>query len=489
MLIKKCAEMFVLTLTAGVSLIGCKAVEEARLQQEEVSSVMTEESAAKRKFASVDQVRLSSTLLKDLVAYAMTNRPAMVSAKLAVEDARLRLKAVAADAPLASTTPWNAFGAGASLGYSESSSREHFDDFDTSTSRGDLSGSLSLDILIWDFGRNDARQRAAAENVIAAELELVQEGYKVFNEVTTAYFTLLCNEALCEVAVSNINQYAAHLAQAEARYEQGYAQKLDILRAKLDLARAQEAVVSASNDVTVAGADLVAYLGINAEKGSHVSVLGGSLGGLDRVMRGFNDTTNTVSEIFADARVNAPALKVARARLRAASADVDYAVADLKPSFSASLSLNWADPLWWWGWGINSVQSLFTGWGKTTALERATVALNVAKNNVESAELLLSRNLEVAIAERDNAREATNTARESLVQARENLETVISQYEVQEVSRIEFTDAVSDYTEAIGNRVKSFYRGQMAEAALFELLGVEPRFNEVNVAERRGKNK
>lgn len=482
MIILKYRNLYLFYLTALLFFIGCKAVKDARDEQVEASSMMSETAAAKTEFAPV---RLSSTSLSNLVAFAMTNRPAMVSAALAVKDARLQLKSIAADAPLASKTPWSALDASLSLGYSESSTAEHFDDFDTSTSRGSLSGSISLDLLIYDFGRNDARLRAAAERVIAAELELIQEGYKVFYEVASAYFTLMRNEALCEVASTNIMQYATHLAQAEARFEQGYAQRLDILRAKLDLARAQEGAVAASNDVDVAGANLIAYLGINASQGSHYSVLGGRLGGLSRVMRGFNDSTGTVESVFADARINAPALKVARARLRAASADVDYAIADLKPNISASLSLNWTDPLWLWRWGLSGVQSLFTGWRKTTALERATLALQISENQVSSAELLLSRNLEVAIAERDNAREAENTAYESLVQAKENLDTVLSQFEVEEVSRIEFTDAVSSYTEALGNRVKSFYRGQIAEAALFELIGSVPQFVEENVMEKR----
>ena len=485
MIISEIRKIQLLSLAAFVALTGCEVVDEARRQQKDAEPAMSERFLSESDAKNRRSVTLPSTSLKFLVDYAMTNRPAMVSAALAVKDARLRLKSIAADAPLASKTPWNAVNADLSLGYSESSSAEHFDDFDTSTSRGDLSGSVSLNILLWDFGRNDARRRAAAENVIAAELELVQTGYKVFNEVSDAYFTLLQNEALLEVAVSNINQYAAHLSQAQARFEHGYGQNLDVLRAKLDLARAHEAVVAASNDVAVAGVNLVAYLGISDEVGDYRTVFGGPIGGLDRVMRGFNDTTNTINEVFAHAKVRSPALKVARARLRAASADVDYSIADLKPNISANLSLNWTDPLWLWRWGLSGAQSLFTGWGKSTAVERATVALKIAQNDLESAQLQLSRNLEVAIAERDNARKAENTARESLVQARENLETVKSQYEVEEVSRIEFTDAVSYYTEAVGNRVKSFYRGQMAEAAIFELIGAAPIYNEVNITEKR----
>lgn len=461
-----------------VAITGCKSVREAREAQAEVASVMDEEAAAKQTF---EQVKLQSTSLESLVAYAMTNRPSMKAAELAVKDARLQLKAVAADAPVVSKTPWNAINADASVGYSESSSVAHFRDFDHSTSRSAPSSDLSINLLIYDFGRNAARAKAASENVIASEISLIDEGYKVFNDVSSAYFTLLCNEALCEVAVSNVAQFASRLSQANDMFEQGEAQQLDVLKARLDLANAVEAAVQVSNDVAVAGANLVAYLGINAAQGEHAKVFGGQLGGLRRVMRAFADTAETADTLFISARTNAPVLKVARARLRAASSNVDYAVANMRPEFKASFSLNWTDPLWYWRWGVSAAQSIFTGWSKTTALERAVVDMRKCESDIEAAELLLSRNLEVAIAERDNAREAQKTAYESLIKAKENLDTVVAQYDVGDVSRIEYTDALSSYTQALGNRIKAFYRGQMAEAALFGLLGVLPSYAEGNV--------
>ncbi len=473
---------FVLAPVAAMSIVavtGCKAVREARNAQAAVASSMNEDEAAKRKF---EQVKIASTSLESLVAYAMTNRPAMRSAELAVNDARLQLKAIAADAPIVSRTPWNAFHLGSSMGYSEKSSSAHFSGFDHSTSRSNPSGDISVDLLLYDFGRNAARAKAASENVIAAEVSLIDEGYRVFNDVSGAYFTLLCNEALSEVAVSNVAQFATRLSQANDMFEQGEAQHLDVLKARLDLASAIEAAVQVSNDVAVAGANLVAYLGINAAQGEYTKVFGSQLGGLHRVMRGFPDTAEAADKLFASARINAPALKVARARLRAASSNVDYAVANMKPEFRANFLLNWTDPLWYWRWGVSASQSIFTGWGKTTALERAVVEMKKCESDIEAAELLLSRNLEVAIAERDNAREAEKTAYESLLKAKENLDTVIAQYDVGDVSRIEYTDAVSSYTQALGNRIKAFYRGQMAEAALFGLLGVQPLYDEGSVA-------
>lgn len=461
-----------LTGVAAVAAAGCAVVREARQAQAEAAP------RGEGRVGEASPVDLRGSSLEELVDFACTNRPSMVSAALAVEDARLALREIAADAPIASSTPWNAAHASLSTGYAESSTPAHFSDMKAKTRRGDATAGLSLDLLLWDFGRNDARARAGVENVIAAESSLVQHGYTVFGEVSSAYFALMQNEALHEVAVSNVQQYAEHLAQAEDRYREGEAQSLDVLKARLDLARADESMVAASNDVAVAGARLMAALGVDASRGDYRTVLGPRASGLDTMRRAFADSVETPGEVFDFARTNAPAMKVARARLRAASAQVDYAIADLKPTVSASLSLNWTDPLWYWRWGLNAAESLFTGWRKTTAVERAVVALRSAESNVDNEEQELSRSIETAVAERDNAREAWSTATESVRQATENLATVKSQYEVGDVSRVEFTDAVSAYAEALGNRVKAFCRGQAAEAALFSLTGSEPAYEE-----------
>ncbi|MBO7482761.1 MAG: TolC family protein [Kiritimatiellae bacterium] len=455
---------------AAAALAGCGTIRSAREAQQAVESVGSGE------VAGCEQISLAGATLPELVVFAVTNRPSMTSAALAVKDARLAMKEIAADAPLASSTPWNAAGLSASLGYSESSRSAHFSDLKAKTRRGSASGALSMDLLVWDFGRNAARAKAQAENVLAAECSLFSEGFTVFGEVASAYFALAESEALREVAATNLSQYASHLARAEDLFNAGEAQKLDVLKARLDLANASESLVSASNAVTVAGANLMAALGIDASQGDYLSVLGERVTDFGEANPWFESTTTDAAEEFDFARVNAPSMQAARARLRAASAQVDYAIADLKPSVSASLSLNWTDPLWYWRWGVSSVQSIFTGFRKTTAVDRAVVAMESARSTVEAAEKTLSRQIEVAIAERDNAREALRTASESLQRARENMETVASQYEVGDVSRVEFSDAVAALTDALAGKVRAFCRGQAAEAALFALVGRDPEY-------------
>ena len=462
----------------GAAIVGCSTIQNAREAQAEVSDKSCD-----------DYIEPSSKLdlrgysLSQLIDFAITNRPSVASAALAVEDARLALKAIAADAPLLSETPWTAPKLSLSGSYSESSRGTSFSKADFSTHSGSPSSALSLDLLIWDFGRHDANVAAQTEAILAAELKLIDHGYDVFYEVSDAYFSLLEKGALMEVAYTNEAMYAEHLEQAERRYQAGDQKELDVLRAKLDHAQACEKTQNAIKDVRVAGVKLMQALGVDASQGTREEIMDFSENALSFVLRGFPDTDYTVAEAFELSRTNAPMVRLARAKIRQASAEVDYAIADLKPNVSMSASLSWVDPLWYFNWGASFAQSIFQGFRKTTAIDRAVVALEQASADLDTTEQELSVSLEEAITVRDNANIARFTARKSLTTAEENLRLVERQYEVGDVSRVDFTDSVADYVSAMGNAIKAFYDGQRAECAIFSLIGVYPVFEEMKIKE------
>jgi len=428
-----------------------------------------------------DKINLRGYSLSRLVDFALTNRPSVLTARLAVDDARLNMKALAANAPLVSSTPWNAMQLSVSGNYGAAS--------DASSSRlgwhteGNASAALSLDLLVWDFGRNSAEMTAAAERVVAAEKQLTSEGYAVFEDVSCAYFAVLEADALLEVARTNECEFAEHLRQAQDKLEAGEAQRLDVTRARLDLSQARQKVVSASNLVVTSGTELMRALGVDVERGTRYDVLPASTGLMSSAMRGFAGTSYSVDAAFELARTNAPSMAIVRARLRASSSDVDRAIADLMPSISASASLNWTDPLWLWQWGVGAAQSLFTGFRKTTAVERAVVAMKSAAAAVDETEQELSQAIGLAVAERDNAKVAGKTAWASVQAARENYDTVKEQYREGDASRVDFTDAISDYATSVGSCITAFYRGQIAEARLFALTGKVPAYREEKVTE------
>jgi outer membrane protein TolC len=192
----------------------------------------------------------------------------------------------------------------------------------------------------------------------------------------------------------------------------------------------------------------------------------------------FAETDDSAETLFMYARTNAPAMRIARAELRAAISAVDAEIANLYPEISASASLSWVDPVWTFRWGASFVQSLFQGMRKTTAVDAAVVAMRKAEVNTVAAERQLALELSLRCAERDNAREAVIRSRQSMKEAKENLALSRSRYEIGEADRVDFSEAVSAYSEALGACVSAYYASQRAEAAFFPLIGNYPVYDE-----------
>ena len=76
-------------------------------------------------------------------------------------------------------------------------------------------------------------------------------------------------------------------------------------------------------------------------------------------------------------------------------------------------------------------------------------------------------------------------ARTSVRQAHENLRVADEQYRLGDASRIDYTDAVSDFATALGKRVQAFYAGQLAEAKIIRLTGAEPLYHHSIFSEER----
>lgn len=461
----------------GCAFFGCETVDRARDAQEGVARA-TNDVAVAASTNALRHVDLKDCDLYGYVAFAMTNRPSLEASRLAVSNAVLALKAVTADRELQVNL---------SGGYSQSSlnTGSHFS---WRQKRGKGTADIALDILICDWGRIDARELEARENLVAAQRDLADEEFAVFNEVAQAYFGVLRNDALLEVACTNEHVYAEHLKESETLYSAGEAKKLDVLKARVDLSDARLATINASNDVTTASAEFLRSLGLEVDAATREDVLAVAENAFETAHRNLTETRYDATEGLQLARTNAPALMVLRAELRASSARVDYAVADLLPELRLSSAFSFADPTWNWSWGFKAVQTILDGFRKETAIDRAVVDMETARTAVEVAEQKLSYDLAVATANRDNARKAFDTATVAVRQARENLETVAAQYRVGDASRLDFTDAVNTLTSALGTRVKTFYASEVAEAELIRLTGHVPPYANRKVGTLREVN-
>ena len=461
---KRRVKVSILAAAALGVLAGCETITRARESQREIAPKASDAGVSTATTNEAARIDLRGGALPDYVFYAITNRPSLEASRLAVADAVVALRQVTSDRALQVN-----LGAGYSQATANGGSH-----FSWHQPRGKGTADISFDLLLYDFGRLDARERAARETLIAAQRDFRDAEYDVFNEVAQAYTALLRSDAMLDVAHTNEYMYAEHLRQSESLFAAGEAKKLDVLKARVDLSAARLETINASNDVATASAEFIRTLGLSTDRASREDVIEVATNALENLRCALPETTYTAVEGLQIARTNAPSLMVLRAKLRAASAQVDYAVADLLPELTLSSAFSFADPAWNWSWGLKAAQSLLDGFRKQLAVDAAVIAMETARTAVDVAEQKLSYDLAVATAERDNARQSLEAATIEVEQARENYETVLAQYRVGDASRLDFTDAAGSLAEALGARVKAFYDGEAAEAKLIRLTGLVP---------------
>lgn len=433
---------------------GCETIKKAREIQKGETRLPGESTLTSQKIGLREDQSYS---LQDLEKIALKYHPTLFQATQVLEGKRIQMKMTRS-----SRYPHlNANG-----GYiRRSENREGMHPYSGTTS-GSWSGSIGLDFLLYDFGKLNAEEQACVEDILAAEQQLRQQQIDVLHKVRISFFERLRKQSLLKVAEENVRQYAVHLNEAENMLRVGTRRKYDVTKAKVDWGNACLDLITASNGVITARAQLNAALGLadSPQFDLHKSIIGKEKFDL-----------RSPDELMGIARENAPSLAVRRSQERAASADVDRTIADLFPELNLGGNLDLSGrsfPLLWNFSGmLKGAANLFDGKRNLAQIEQSVTALRRARSAVAEEEQKLYRYLVEAVAQRDSARESSATAKLVYDQAKENLMIVEEQYRIGTSSSIERTDAQVALTEAEAHVVTAFYDEQEAQAKITALIG------------------
>lgn len=433
-----------------LTLCGCQAVKDARDAQSASDRLPGETTITA---AQAGLLGPQAYALTNLEQIALSAHPSVLQARQSVESARLQCRIThAGRLPQVS----------ASGGYNRSTQNSGRN---TSTAMsGSWSGSIGLDLLLYDFGRLEAQERQALETLVSAEEQLRATELDVVYDVRSAFFELHRSAELYRVALETEKQYGEHLEEARVMVEIGTRRRYDATKAEVDWGNAALDVITVSNALVSARAQLNRTLGL-AEYPSYAV--------LPDLMPPRTDLS--VSNLMEQARQNDPSLAVLHAKARAASAYVDQTIADLYPSLSlgADLSESGRDfPMTWnFSWALRATQNLFDGHKKTDRIRAAVTDLRSARARVADAEQELFLNLVNAVAQFKSARKRREIAELVERQAAENRDIVNEQYRVGVSSAIERTDAQVAVTQSQADAVRARYDEQAAEARLARLTG------------------
>ena len=166
-----CAMSFFAKIGFGAAALlfasGCETVDRARRAQAEAEAAGKDEPVVRDSVRNVD---FKGYRLTDYVAWAMNHRPGIEAAYLSISNAVLELSRVTSD---------RALQANLSSGFSQSTANRN-SHFSGHQDRGKFTSDVSFDLLIYDFGRIDAQERQARENLVAAQRDLAEQEFIVF---------------------------------------------------------------------------------------------------------------------------------------------------------------------------------------------------------------------------------------------------------------------------------------------------------------------
>lgn len=447
---------WVLWVAIGSLVAGCETTQRARDAQADKSRLPGEVTVAASEAGITEG---SSYSLEDLERIALSYHPSVCQATQALESARAQL--------MMTRSGWMPQ-VSASGGYKRSTANTAGRNPYSAKTSGSWSGSLGLDQLLYDFGKLDAAERQSVEAIAAAECQLRQTQIDVVYAVRTAFFGLHRKVHLLTVAQESERQYAVHLDEAKSMLEVGTRMKYDVTKANVDWGNARLDVITASNNVITAKAELCAALGL--ADSTRFEIKDAELP-KDEVELG-------TDSLMAIARENTPSLAVLRAKERAASSAVDEMIADLYPSISAGLSFDLSGrsfPLAWnFSWLGQAAETVFNGKKNLAQIDQAVADLRTARANLAEAEQTLYKDLVTALAARDSARESSAIAKMVADQAKENLDIVEEQYRIGTSSSVERTDAQVTFTQSKAKVVTAYYDEQDAQAKIADLIGIVP---------------
>ena len=352
----------------------------------------------------------------------------------------------------------------ANAGYNRSTSNADAGS-ETSDSGSSYSAGLSVDQLLYDFGKTPASIRQACARQLAAQENLRAARSDVAFSVRTAFYDLARAQELLQVAVESERQYVVHLDQVRVLAEVGRRIRYDITKAEVDLGNARLDLINASNTVMTARAALNRSLGLAEEPGYRIDV-----SPIPQVPAVFEEGMRI-------ARARHPQLQALKAQERAASAAVDAAIADLYPALNLSGDFGWsgaAFPLVWnWALAARTGLALFTGGRKTSAIEIAVSDLRSARTSVADREQQICLDMSKAFAQMDSA--ARRMALTDLIvrQAQESLNLVNERYAQGQASSVEVTDGQVALTRARADQVNARFDYQTAAALIRHTIGEE----------------
>ncbi|MGC8669370.1 MAG: TolC family protein [Chthonomonadales bacterium] len=324
---------------------------------------------------------------------------------------------------------------------------------------------LTLMAPIYTGGRLSSLVRAAGAAAHGAAEDLSETEVETAFTIKIAYYRGLLAEELVKVAQARLDATEELVRNADALFREGKGIEASLRRAEAERADAQRELTTARNNAAKALLDLKTAMGVSLDSGVRLT---------DALA--FVPLHADPSQAIAEALKRRPAVRAARARLAAASAQVDAAKGSLSPQvYGAAMADAFSSKAMGTGSGytLGVVVSfpLVDAGQRRSEVSGAQGAKLRAEAEEQGVELQVTNEVRQAWLDVVTAEENYHSAESALRSAEAAYAVTALRVQNQKGIQVELLDAIAALTRARANLAQALYDHSAARAALQRAMG------------------
>lgn len=331
-----------------------------------------------------------------------------------------------------------------------------------------LSTSLSLSYVLYDFGARDAALESAKQILAAVNATQDATIQAVFLAAVTAYYQHFATQAAVESAQEAEKSAQESLNAATARYEVGSGTPADKLQARTALSQAVLNRIRAQGDFKNAQGQLANSMGLDANQS--LVVVAPALAVPDAQFE------RDIAKLIETARRQRPDLVAAEAQLKAARAGADAARAAGMPTVSLAANVNRthssiADPFNSSALGVSLNFPLFTGYNTSYRIRAAEAQVETRLAQRERLGKQVALDVWKAYQGVVTETQAVKSANDLISSAAQSERVALGRYKAGVGSLLDVLTAQSALASARMQNIQATYNWHTARATLAQSMG------------------
>ncbi|PYO19637.1 MAG: hypothetical protein DMD85_18010 [Candidatus Rokuibacteriota bacterium] len=330
---------------------------------------------------------------------------------------------------------------------------------------------ITVSQMLFDFGKNFASTEAARKLADVALEDTELQRQLVTQTVKESFTNINFAVRLIQVQQQAVDRAELNLRSARGFFEVGTRPKSDVVRSEVDVANARVALIQARNAERLARVALNTAMGIPADTPTEVQ---------DNLV--YQPLTIDRTQLIAKALAQRPEQRQANLVVSQAEAQARRTVRDFFPDIVGTgfiganradfnTAHGRADFNQIWEAALQLSWTLFDGGNRIARFREAKANVDGAVARMKASELNISRDVEQALMNVDEADQRIQAAQVAVASAQENFRLAQGRFDAGVGTILELTDAQLALTQALNTEAQALSDYRIAVVRLERALG------------------